>query len=147
MAQDTSSPRQRLRFGLHIHLYVGATILLLCVGVCIASGRFAAGDGDSSAAWLGAGSGLVLFAALLGLVAKYCTSEVLSYWDSIRLVSYYMSIGIGAFSLLFSFFFITAFILISSVLTLIGVVTNNRRFVQGQILRFLEALSKYRMHQ
>ena len=132
---------------MHIHVYVCVTILILGVATFLASGLFAFRDGNSIAAWFGAGSGLIVFGAVLGLVARYSGSEVLSYWDGLRLAAHYVSVGIGAISLAFSFFFVSVAIVLSVLFTLIGVVTNNRRLAQQRFLDYLKALSKHRMYQ
>jgi hypothetical protein len=148
MAQDSSaSAPKKLRFGLHVHIYVVVTIVLLCAAAFVSAGLFAFRDGNETAAWLGAISGLVVFGALLGLVAKYCSSEAISFLDGIRLIAHYMSIGVGIFSLLFSFVCITASIVVAALLTLVGVVTINRPFAQRGYLWWLQALSKHRMYQ
>jgi hypothetical protein len=148
MAQERSaSSPQKLRFGLHIHIYVVVTVVLLCAAVFVSAGLFAYRDGNETAAWLAAASGLVVFGAFLGLVAKYCSSETLSYWDGIRLASHYASIGVGTFSFIFSLFCITASVVVTTFLTLFGVVTNNRPYAQRGYLKWLQVLSKCRMHQ
>jgi len=147
MAQEPSSPRQKLKFGLHVHVYVFLTILLLGLGVSMLAGTASGHGQNQNATLVGAVSGVVIFGAVVALVARYCGSEVVSYFDGLRLIAAYMSIGIGPMSLVFSFVCIGVCILFSTCLTVLGVVSNNRSFAQRQFLLFLQALSKHRMYQ
>jgi hypothetical protein len=147
MAQEPSSQRQELRFGLHVHIYVILTFVLLFAASLFLAGSFGFREESAAATFMAAVSGPVIFGAVLVMVARYCGSEVLSYWDGLRLVSHYLSMGVGALSLAFSFAGISIAIVLSMLFTLIGVVTNNRRLAQQRFLDFLRLVSKHRMYQ
>jgi len=147
MAQDTPEERPKLRFDLHIHFYVGATIVVLCLVVFVVSALLAGGADNDRAFLLGGASGLAIFGALLGLVGRYCTSPSIAYWDGLKLASYYVSIGVGGMSMILSFFVVTAVILVTSALSLVGLITGNRGLAQRTYVLVLNFLGEHRMYQ
>jgi hypothetical protein len=147
MAQDTPEERPKLRFGLHINVYVGATVVVLCLAVFVASALLAGGADNDRAFLLGGGSGAAVFVALLCLVGRYCSSQSIAYWEGLKLASHFVSIGVGGMSMILSFIVVTALILMTSALSLIGLISGNRLLAQRTYVQVLNFLGEHRMYQ
>jgi hypothetical protein len=147
MAQDTSPQVQKLKFGLHVHVYVTLSFITLFIAVFVLAGVMTHRGGSTATILIGACSGVTVFGALLWLTARYCSSEVISYFNGLRLISAYVSYNIGAISLFLSLVSIAATIVITSIMTLLCLATGNRRYAQHIFVRILQFFSDHRMYQ
>ena len=147
MAPDTASQPQKLKFGLHVHVFVAVSIVVWFVAAFLLAGLVTHPNGSSASILVGAVSGVAALAAVLALSARYCGSEVLSYWNGLRLISAYVSYNIGVGSLLFSFISITIAMAAGAALTVFGSLTGNRSYAQQQFLRLIHFFSEHRMYQ
>jgi hypothetical protein len=100
MATAPNDAPIKVRVGLHVHLYLGVAIFLLSAipffAVILLNGG-AEASVEVVAAALGA---VALLHVALALTARSCSTDKLRFWDGIRLITAYMTFGIGGSAML-----------------------------------------------
>jgi len=90
----------KVRVGLHVHLYLGVAVFVLSAipfsSVIFLSGGFNA----STDALVGAIVAVAVLHGALALAMRRCSTEKLKYWDGMRLITAYMTVGIGGSAML-----------------------------------------------
>jgi hypothetical protein len=85
----------KVRVGFHVHLYLGFAVFVLSaipfVSVIALSGGFNA----STDALVGAIVAVTVWHIALAFATRRCSTEKLKYWDRMRLITAYMTFGIG----------------------------------------------------
>jgi hypothetical protein len=85
----------KVRVGFHVHLYLGVAVFVLSaipfVSVIALSGGFKA----STDALVGAIVAVTVLHIALAFATRRCSTEKLKYWDGMRLITAYMTFGIG----------------------------------------------------
>jgi|SRR6185437_316855 len=89
----------KVRVSLHVHLYLGLALLVLS-GAPFFALIFFNGGAEASPQVLAVALGAVaLLHVALALTARCCSTDKLKFWDGIRLVTAYMTYGIGPFAM------------------------------------------------
>jgi hypothetical protein len=85
----------KVRVGFHVHLYLGVAVFMLSAipffSVLFLSGGFNA----STDALVGAIVAVAVLHMALAFATRRCSTEKLKYWDGMRLITAYMTFGIG----------------------------------------------------
>jgi hypothetical protein len=85
----------KVRVGFHVHLYLGVAVFVLSAvpffSVIFLSGGFNA----STDALVGAIVAVAVLHMALAFATRRCSTEKLKYWDGMRLITAYMTFGIG----------------------------------------------------
>jgi hypothetical protein len=136
-----------VKVGLHVHLYLGVAIFLMSaipffVVVLLNGGADASIEVVATA--LGA---VALLHVALALAARTCSTEKLRFWDGMRLITAYMTFGIGGAAML-----IATPCAIVGLMGSLGIATVNsvkpqQNWAPYQFQRMIAFFYRHRMYQ
>ena len=143
---DPTAPA-RASFGIHIHIYLSLAVLIMSVALFIVAGGFVY-DGSNFAEtfWISLGI-VVLFLAGLWYARRRCLTPDLGYWEGLRLITAYMTVGIGGFSILFAVPVAIVAIVVSLAIALIGAVRSDASYAARNFRRLVTFFGRHRMYQ
>jgi hypothetical protein len=95
MATAPNDAPIKVKVGLHVHLYLGVAIFLLSAIPFFIVILLNGGADASIEVLLAALGAVALLHVALGLTARSCSTDKLRYWDGIRLITAYMTLGLG----------------------------------------------------
>ena len=100
MATAPNDAPIKVKVNLHVHLYLGFAVFLLSA-IPFFTVIFLNGGAEASIEAVLAALGLVaLLHVALGLTARVCSTDKLKFWDGMRLITAYMTFGIGGTAML-----------------------------------------------
>src|ERR1700691_3456393 len=100
MATAPNDAPIKVKVGLHVHLYLGVAIFLLSAIPFFIVILLNGGADASMEAVVAALGAVALLHVALAMTARSCSTEKLRFWDGIRLITAYMTFGIGGTAML-----------------------------------------------
>lgn len=85
----------KVRVGFHVHLYLSVAVFVLSAIPFFSLIFLSGGFNTSTDALGGAIVAVAVLHMALALAMRRCSSEKLKYWDGMRLITAYMTFGIG----------------------------------------------------
>jgi hypothetical protein len=85
----------KVRVGFHVHLYLGVAVFVLSAIPFFSVIFLSGGLNASTDALVGAIVAVAVLHMALAFVTRRCSTEKLKYWDGMRLITAYMTFGIG----------------------------------------------------
>jgi 2-keto-4-pentenoate hydratase len=143
---DAETP-QTYRVGFHVHTYLAVAVLLLSavpfVLVILLRGD-AAGAAETLTEALGA---VAVLHVALAFAQRRCSTPQLRFWDGIRLITAYMTIGIGGMSLLIAAPCAIVALLASIAIAVVSVTGKSAAWAPTQFRRMVAFAGRHRMYQ
>jgi len=85
----------KVRVGFHVHVYLAVAVFVLSAVPFFSVIFFSGGFNASTDALVGAIAAVAVLHIALAFAARRCSTEKLKYWDGMRLITAYMTFGIG----------------------------------------------------
>ena len=133
--------------GLHVHLYLAIALLILSA-VPFFAVILLNGGAEASIDVVAAALGVVaLLHVALALTARSCSSDRLRFWDGMRLITAYMTFGIGPSAMLVATPCAVAGLMGSIGIAALGVTKPQQGWSTHQFRRMILFFYRHRMFQ
>lgn len=144
---DNSSAPQRIRVGLHVHLYFWVALIGICAAVFLLTVT-AAFTGDNPLQTLAVAIAAVgALLAAIWYTGRRCANPDFSYWDGLRLVASYMTMGIGYLSMFIAAPAVIAAITLSLAIVIVAALTRDPSYAPRAFRRVVAFFARHRMYQ
>jgi hypothetical protein len=100
MATAPNDAPIKVKVGLHVHLYLGVAIFILSAIPFFIVILLNGGADASMEAVVAALGAVALLHVALAMTARSCSTDMLRFWYGIRLITAYMTFGIGGTAML-----------------------------------------------
>lgn len=145
MSESSENHAIRVSWYIQLYLWVGVFLLsaipFFAVVIARFSGRNAVG------VLIEALLAVTLLHVLIWWASRRCSAPDLSYWDALKLIAAYMTIGINGSSLILAALCVVAAILASIGITLQGALNGDAEFTQRKFRDVVIFFSKRRIYQ
>jgi len=139
--------RTKVSVGLHVHLYVGLAVLAVSA-VPFFLVIYLADPVDTSARVLvEALAAVALLHVALAIAARACSTEQLKFWDGLRLITAYMTIGVGGSAMLIATPSAMVALIASLTIATIGLVKREPTWAPHHYHRMIAFFHRHRMYQ
>ena len=144
--RDKDGTYYPVRVGLHIHVYVWLSLIVISVlpffvGVWL---TLDAGPLESLVAGL---SLIVAVQVLFWIARRECTDEALTFREGLLIVAASMAIGVGWISVLLTLPALAATVTIASAYSLAGLIRRSPEFAPDRYKRLVAWFQRHRMYQ
>jgi hypothetical protein len=147
MATAPNDAPIKVKVGLHVHLYLGVAVFLLSATpfftVILLNGG---ADAPIEAVIAALGAVGVLHVGL-ALTARACSTDKLGFWDGIRLITAYMTFGIGGAAMLVATPSAIVGLIGSVGIATISLVKPQQNWAPYQFQRLIAFFYRHRMYQ
>jgi hypothetical protein len=147
MATAPNDAPIKVKVGLHVHLYLGVAIFILSA-LPFFIVIFLNGGVDASLEAVVAALGAVaLLHVALAMTARSCSTDKLKFWDGIRLITAYMTFGIGGTAMLVATPCAIVGLVGSLGIATISLVKPQQNWAPYQYQRLITFFYRHRMYQ
>ena len=144
---SSANPTPKIRVGLHIYVYFGIAIIicnLLAVSILLANLNVEMDLLEVTATAVGAAA---IFNLAMWFASRRCSSEHLTGWNGLLLITAHMAIGVGAFSLFLAVPVAILSIFATFIISAIGLVRGRSDVAPRLFHKLVEMSYRYRMYQ
>lgn len=135
------------RVGLHVHLYLYFAVLVLNVAALVACAMMFFDKANPIAMLVEIGVLIVLTNLVLWYSRRQCSASDLTGWQGLLIMTAYMSIGVGSYSVLVAVPAAIVAIVASIFLAILGLIRGERDFAPRNFRRLLHFYYRHRMYQ
>ena len=147
MATAPNDAPIKVKVGLHVHLYLGVAIFILSAIPFFIVILLNGGADASMEAVVAALGAVALLHVALAVTARSCSTDKLRFWDGIRLITAYMTFGIGGTAMLVATPCAIVGLVGSLGIATISLVKPQQNWAPYQYQRLIAFFYRHRMYQ
>lgn len=144
---NTTPAPNPYRFGLHVHLYLYVAVLALNIAALLVGAKLLYDESSPSGTIVELGLLIFLTNFALWAARRRCSSEGLTCWQGLLLITAYMSIGVGSYSLIVAVPAAIIAMLATIVISITSMLRSDRDFAPRQFRRLIQFYYGHRMYQ
>lgn len=144
---NTTPAPHSYRFGLHVHVYLYVAVLALNIAALLVGAKLFYAESSALGSLAEMGLLVVLTNFALWAARRRCSTEGLTGWQGLLLITAYMSIGVGSYSLIVAVPAAIIAMLATIVISVISTLRSDRDFAPHQFRRLIQFYYGHRMYQ
>jgi hypothetical protein len=144
---NTTPAPNSYRFGLHVHIYLYVAVLALNIAALLVGAKLLHDESSPLGLLIELGLLIVLTNFALWAARRRCSTEGLTCWQGLLLITAYMSIGVGSYSLIVAVPAAIIAMLATIIISIISIFRSDRNFAPRQFRRLIKFYYGHRMYQ